>query len=67
MQNYSLKFTLSSLVNKFLNVSYIRLVIFLSISFKHFFFYKDCIFLKYLIFQLLRKKICGEKNSRTKF
>ena len=27
----------------------------------------DCIFPKYPIFQLLRKKWCGERNSRKKF
>jgi hypothetical protein len=46
MQNNSLKLTLSTLTNKFLYVSYIRLVIFLSILFKYIYFYKDCIFLK---------------------
>jgi hypothetical protein len=60
MQNDSSNFTLSTLVNKFLNASYIRLVIFLSISFKFFFvffiFSKNCIFPKYHIFQLLEKK-----------
>jgi hypothetical protein len=67
MQNNSSKLTLSSLTNEFLNVSYIRLVIFLSISFKYYFFYKDCIFPKYPIFQLLGKKRCGERNSGRKF
>jgi hypothetical protein len=38
MQNISSKLTLSILANKFLNVSYIGLVIFLSISFKFIFF-----------------------------
>jgi hypothetical protein len=38
MQNDSSKFTLSSLANEFLNASYIRLVTFLSISFKYYFF-----------------------------
>jgi hypothetical protein len=46
MQDDSSKFTLFTLTNEFLHASYIRLVIFLSISFKYFFlfFYKDCIF-----------------------
>jgi hypothetical protein len=67
MQNNSSKLTLSIFVNEFLNVSYIRLIIFLSISFKYYFFNKDCIFSKYPIFQLLGKKRCGERNSRRKF
>jgi hypothetical protein len=37
MQNSSSKLTLSSLANEFLKVFYIRLVIFLSISFKYLF------------------------------
>jgi hypothetical protein len=54
MQNNSSKLTLFILTNKFLNA--FGLVIFLSISFKYIFFYKDCIFPKYPIFQLLGKK-----------
>jgi hypothetical protein len=38
MQNDSSKLTLSTLTSEFLHASYIRLVIFLSISFKYFFF-----------------------------
>jgi hypothetical protein len=57
MQNYFSKLTLSTLTNKFLNTSYILLVIFIFISFKYFlFFYKDCIFPKYPIFQFFGKK-----------
>jgi hypothetical protein len=66
MQNDSLKLTL----NEFLHASYIHLVISLSISFKYYYFlifYKDCIFPKYPIFQLLGKKRCEERNSRRKF
>jgi hypothetical protein len=37
MQNSSSKLTLSSLANEFLKVFYIRLAIFLSISFKYLF------------------------------
>jgi hypothetical protein len=37
MQNNSSKLTLFSLTNAFLNASYIRLAIFLSISFKYYF------------------------------
>jgi hypothetical protein len=44
MQNNYTKLTLSSLVNKFLKIFYIRLAIFLFISFKHFFL-KIAIFL----------------------
>jgi hypothetical protein len=53
MQNDSSKLTLATLTDEFLQASYIRLVIFLSISFKYYFFYffyNDCIFPKYLIF-----------------
>ena len=59
IQNDSSKFTLSTLLNEFLNTSYIQLVIFLSISFNNYYFfifYKDCIFPKYLIFQLFEEK-----------
>ena len=69
MQNNSSKLTLSILTNKLLYTSYIRLVIFLSISFKYFyflFFYKDYIFSKYLIFQLLKKKRCEKEIVREK-
>jgi hypothetical protein len=44
-------------------------VIFLFILFNFFyflFFYKDCIFLKYHIFQLLEKKRCKERNNKRK-
>jgi hypothetical protein len=70
MQNDSSKLTLSTLTNAFLHASYILLVIFLFISFKYYYFlyfYKDCIFPKYHIFQLLGKKRCGERNSREFF
>jgi hypothetical protein len=71
MQNDSSILTLSTLTNEFLHASYIRLVIFLSISLKYYFFYffyKNCIFPKYPIFQLLGKKICEKRNnSRRKF
>jgi hypothetical protein len=65
MQNDFSKLTLSTLTNELLYASYIQLVIFLSILFN--FFYKDCIFSKYHIFQLLAKKRCGKKNSIRKF
>jgi hypothetical protein len=53
MQNDSSNFILSTLTNEYLSASYVRLVIFLSMSFKYYYhyFYKDCIFLKYPIFQ----------------
>jgi hypothetical protein len=38
MQNDSSKLTLYTLTNEFLHISYIRLVIFLSISFKYYYF-----------------------------
>jgi hypothetical protein len=41
IQNRYPKLTLSNLVNEFLKASYIRLVIFLSISFQFYFFYND--------------------------
>jgi hypothetical protein len=59
MQNDSSKLTLSTLTNEFLHASYIRLVIFLPILFTYYyfiFFYKNCIFPKYLIFLTFRKK-----------
>jgi hypothetical protein len=52
IQNRYPKLTLSNIVNEFLKASYIRLVIFLSISFQFYFFYNDCIFPKDSIFQL---------------
>jgi hypothetical protein len=50
MQNDSLKFILFSLVNKFLNVSYIRLVIFLSILFKYYYFVIRIVFFLNILF-----------------
>jgi hypothetical protein len=44
------KLNLSSLANEFLNASYIRLVIFLSISFKYYFFIRIVLFLNILFF-----------------
>jgi hypothetical protein len=70
MQNDSSKLTLSTLTNEFLHASYIQLVIFYLYHLNiiiFYFFYKDCIFPKYHIFQLLGKKRCGERNSRRKF
>jgi hypothetical protein len=69
MQNDSSKLILSSLANEFLNASYIQLAIFLFISFKYYyffnlFFYKYCIFPKYLIFQLLRKKEMWKRDDK---
>ena len=70
MENNSSKLTLSTLTNEFLHASYIRLIIFLFLSFKYLYFllfYKICIFPKYHIFQLLGKKRHGERNSRREF
>ena len=70
MQNDSSKLILFTLTNEFLHASDIRLVIFLSISFKYYyflFFYNDYIFHKYPIFQLLEKNSCGKRNNMRKF
>ena len=81
MQNNSSKLTLSTLVNEFLNASHIRLVIFLSISFKYYFFIRIVFFLNILFFNFWEKRdvereIVGEnlgkremwkRNSRRKF
>jgi hypothetical protein len=63
LQNDSSNFILSTLTNEYLRASYVRLVIFLSISFKYYYhyFYKDCIFLKYPIFHFLGGEMWRKK------
>jgi hypothetical protein len=68
----SSRLNLSSLANNFLRTSYIRLVIFLSISFNFnyfFIFYNDCIFLNILFFSFWEKsnverEIIGENFGK---
>jgi hypothetical protein len=72
MQNKSSKLTLSTVTNEFLHASYIRLVIFLSISFKYYyyfyyFFIRIVLFLNIQFFQLLGKKRFGKGNNMRKF
>jgi hypothetical protein len=58
MQHDSSKLTLFILTNEFLHVSYIRLVIFLSISFNYYFlfFIRIVVFLNILFFNFWKKK-----------
>jgi uncharacterized protein (DUF58 family) len=59
MQNNSLKLILSTLINEFLHASYIRLIIFLSISYKYYyylFFIRIVFFLNILFFNFWKKR-----------
>jgi hypothetical protein len=71
MQNDFSKLTLSTLTNEFLHVSYIQLVIFLSISFKYYFFYffiRIVFFLNILFFNFWeKKKKMWKRNNRKTF
>jgi hypothetical protein len=68
MQNDSSKLILSSLVNEFLNASYIQLTIFLFISFKYDYFFNFFIsivfFLNILFFNFWGKKRCGREMTK---